>query len=106
MKWRDGPMTTWPNLCEDPRELGLSHRISREHRTRVVHAEMPHEHFGKHIAEVGGHGQIARVVALVRRQPGPPAVNLPAAHVAADDEHGVAMAMVGAAIAVLGDRAA
>jgi hypothetical protein len=41
---------------------------------------MADDDLGEDVAEVGGHGEIARVIALLARQAGPLAVNASAAY--------------------------
>src|SRR6185437_277302 len=59
------------------------------------------DRFAQHRTEVGGYGQIAVLVQMIAAQPRPVAVNFAALHPAAEDEHHVGMAVVGAAVAVL-----
>src|SRR5262245_59704789 len=67
---------------------------------------MPADDLVEDAAEVGGHSQIPAVVALLAGEAGPAAVDPAAADVlAADDEHRVAVPVVGSAVAVLGHRA-
>ena len=58
------------------------------------------------VAEVGRDREVAALVALFGREAGPRAVDLAAADAAAEDEHRVAVAVVGAAVAVLLHRPA
>src|SRR5262249_1612748 len=59
----------------------------------------------EHAAEVGRHREVASLVALFAPEARPAAVLLAAAHaLSADDEHRVAVAVIGAAVAVLGHR--
>ena len=54
----------------------------------------------ENIAEVGGEGEIAALVELLFLQAGPLAVDLAAFDAAAHDEHGIRVAVIGAAIPV------
>src|SRR5688572_10325067 len=66
---------------------------------------MPAHHLVEYGPEIGGDRQVAAVVALLSRQPGPAAVDLATLDPGAEDHHRVAVAVIGAAIAVFGDRA-
>ena len=57
--------------------------------------------FAEDVAEVGRDREVAALVALLAREPGPPAVDAAAADAAADHHHRVAVSVVGAAVAVL-----
>src|SRR5436190_2309482 len=97
------PHSHIPTLPDEPQRLRS--REPREDRPRVVHAKMASNDLVEDAAEVRRHGEVAPVVALFAGQTGPFAVHLAAADaLPADDEHGVAVAVIGAAVAVLGDR--
>src|SRR5262245_1296884 len=93
-------------LREHAGEVRGFESVAREHRVGILEAEMADDNFAEHVAEIGRHGEVAPVVALFPGQPWPSAVDAAAAHVAADHEHGVAVAVIRAAIAVLTDGAA
>src|SRR5258708_28712237 len=91
-----------PGSGDKPEPLRVGE--SGEDRAGVGDSQMAAHDFGEYAAEVGGDGEVPPVVALFAREPGPAPVDLPAADVlSTDDHHGVAVAMVGAAVAVLGD---
>src|SRR5258708_11601439 len=95
------PMPT-PGSGDKPEPLRVGE--SGEDRAGIGDRQMAAHNFGEYAAEVGRDGEVAPVVALFAREPGPAPVDLPAADVlSTDDHHGVAVAMVGAAVAVLGD---
>src|SRR5262245_66251203 len=60
---------------------------------------------GEEIAEVGRHREVAALEELLAVEAGPAAVDAAAAHAAAEDEHRRRVAVVGAAVTVLGDGA-
>ena len=62
---------------------------------------MLRSHFGEHRAEVRRERQVALLVELFARQPGPAAVHPMSLHFTADHEHGAGVSVVGPAIAVL-----
>ena len=64
------------------------------------------DHFAEHLAEIRGDRQVAAFVELLVVEAGPAAVDLAALHVAAEHKHGVGVAVVGAAGAVLARGAA
>ena len=55
---------------------------------------------GQRFAEVRGHRQVTPLVEIAAREPRPLAINPTAAHAAAHHPHDVAMAVVGAVIAI------
>ena len=57
--------------------------------------------FGEDVAEIGGDGEVASFEALVVLQPGPAPVDAAAFHRSAEQQHRVAVAVVGAPVAVL-----
>src|SRR4051812_9413756 len=57
--------------------------------------------FSEEVAEIGGDAQVAALVELLRREAGPAAVHLTTIHRPAHCEEAGAVAMVGAAVAVL-----
>src|SRR5215831_11869116 len=76
---------------------------AREDRAGIGDAEMRADNLGEDAAEVRRHREVASLVALLRREARPAAVDPAALHVVpADDEHGVAVPVIGAAVAVLG----
>src|SRR6185369_3764693 len=77
-----------------------------EERGRCRDGELTSGDLGEEIAEVGADGEIAGLEALLGGEAGPAAVEAAAAHAAAEDEHGGRVPVVGAAVAVLGHRAA
>src|SRR3989338_6295001 len=79
---------------------GRGRREAGEER-RGGHAEMRARHLGEERAEVGRHREVASLEELLAREPRPAAVDLPAAHAAAQHEHGGGVAVIGAAAAVL-----
>src|SRR5262249_23595920 len=66
---------------------------------------MTDEYFGEHVAEVGGHCQVAALEPTLGRQTWPFAINSPAFHFTADDQHRVPVSVVGPPITILGDGA-
>src|SRR5204863_2941987 len=62
---------------------------------------MTRNDFTEHVAEVGGDGEIAALVALVDREPGPASIHAAAVHRTADEHHRVPVPVIGPAIAVL-----
>src|ERR1043166_932471 len=76
---------------EKPWEPRGRHGIPGKDRVRVGEAEMPHDDFSEHVAEVGGHREVAAVVPVINREPGPSSVHAPAEDAAADDHHRVAV---------------
>ena len=65
---------------------------------------MADDDLAEDVAEVGRHRQVAAFVALLEREARPPAVDLAAAHAAADHHHRVAVPVIRAAVAVLAHR--
>ena len=57
--------------------------------------------FAQHVAIVGGDGQITRPDQLLGGKPGPGAVDHPADHIAAEQQHGSSVAVVGTKAAIL-----
>src|SRR4051812_9535600 len=91
---------------EQAREFFRPDRVAGKDRGGVGNAEVPRHDFAEDVAEVGRDGKIAALVAGVHRETRPPAVDAAAANAAADDQHRVAVAVIGAAAAVLVDRPA
>ena len=75
-----------------------------EDEFEVVGADGFGDNFAEDLAEVGGDGEVAAFVELLVVQAGPAAVDFAAFDLAAEDEHGVGVAVVGAAGAVLRGR--
>src|SRR5262245_54050145 len=100
---RSAPLTA--ALCKESWKFRGLHCITREDRSRIHDAQVADDDLSEDVAEVGGDGEVASLVALLGRESWPSAVNLTAAHAPTDDHHGVAVPMVGAAIAVLADCA-
>src|SRR6266550_2226484 len=73
---------------------------SVEDRVEPFHADVLGENLADYRAEVRGEREVAAVVELMVVQPGPFAVDLPALHVTAHEQHAIRVAMIGAAIAV------
>src|SRR3989304_782817 len=73
---------------------------------RCLDTELVRGDLGEERAEVGRDGGVAALEALVGQEAGPAPEDAPAAHAAAQDEHRGRVAVVGAAVAVLRDRAA
>src|SRR3954464_8309605 len=67
---------------------------------------MPAQHFGKHAAKIGGDGEVTPVVPLLGRETGPPPVDAAAPDRPTEHEHGVAVAVIGSAAAILDHRPA
>ncbi len=61
---------------------------------------MPGDQFAEDIAKIGGEREIAAFVELLVLKTRPLAVDFAAAHIAAQNEHDIGVAMVGSAIAV------
>src|SRR5579872_2775315 len=99
-------MTSYCGSGKQPGEFRWLNRVAREDGPRIGDAEMPHDDFAEHVAEVGRDREVASFVSMLDGEAGPAAVDLPAAHAAADDHHRVAVAVIGAAVAVLAHRAA
>ncbi len=91
--------------AEHAAKLRRVRRVAGEDPLEVGVAEMLLGDFAEHVAEVGRQSEVAPVVEFVGVESRPLAVNFPAARRAADDEHGVGVAVVGAAVAVLSCRA-
>ena len=66
---------------------------------------MADDDLAEDVAEVGRDREVASFEATLRREARPSSVDLAAAHAAADDQHRVAVAVIGAAVAVLRHRA-
>src|SRR5206468_7493806 len=77
----------------------------RENWLGVIDTQMADNDLAKHVAEIGRHGEVPSFVAALGREAGPAAINPPAAHAAADDQHGVSMTVIGSAISILVHRA-
>src|SRR5262245_26800752 len=93
------------DLRQDARELRLVDRVAREHRPYVDEPEVTDENLREDVAEVRGDREVAAIVALLGCESRPFAVNASSAHVAADDQHGVPVPVIGAAVAVFLQRA-
>src|SRR6516164_8271850 len=72
--------------------------------TRI--AEMPDYQLAEDVPEVGGNVQVPLLVELLARESGPVAINLATLNSAAEAEHDISVAVVGAARSVLFRRAA
>ncbi len=73
---------------------------SGEDGVKPFHADVLGKNLADYGAEVRGEREVAAVVELMVVQPGPSAVDLPALHVAAHEQHAIRVAVIGAAIAV------
>src|SRR5262245_47856786 len=62
---------------------------------------MAHDNLAEHITKIGRHCQVSAFVAALHGQAGPSSIHRAATHAAADDDHRVAVAVIGAAVAVL-----
>src|SRR5712692_114982 len=71
-----------------------------ENGLEVGNADVFGQDFADHRAKVRCQREVAAFIELVIVQPGPFAINLPAFHVAAHEEHAIRVAVIGAAIAV------
>ena len=71
----------------------------------IGHAEMPDDDFAEHVAEIGRDREVAALVALSASRPGHLPYTRPPRTPPPIDHHRVAVAVVGAAIAVLVHRA-
>src|SRR5437867_4244914 len=101
----DYPITQLPNSRAEESCDGCALRcIPWEDRARVGDPEMADENLAEHVAKICRHGEIAAVVPLLDGEPRPLAVHAAAAHAAADDDHRVAVAVIGSAVAVLAHR--
>ncbi len=73
---------------------------------QVAVFELAVDEFGEDGAEIGGYVQVAALVELFAFEAGPGAIDATAADAAAESEHDVGVAVVGAAIAVFLDGTA
>src|SRR5258708_35895052 len=88
-------------LTQDPDKVARGALEVREHLLQVAIAEVAIHSLADHLAKIGGQGEIAAFVEMLGRQAGPLAIHAAAAHRAAEHEHDVGMAVVGATIAIL-----
>src|SRR5262249_41943247 len=100
--WRGGLVSRRAGSGENA-ERGR--RLEAGKDRRPGHAEMAGGGLGEEMAEVGRHREVAPLEELVAVEAGPAAVDAAAADAAAKDEHRRRVAVVGAAITVLGDGA-
>ena len=77
--------------------------MAGEDQLCVFHAEVPDDHFGENISEIGGHSEVSTLELLLRLQSGPSTIDLAPADVPSEQQHGVAVPVIGAAVAVLRD---
>src|SRR3954468_12350381 len=72
------------NLRDQSGESSRVDRVAGKDRPRVLHAEMTDDDLADHVAEVGGHGEVASFVPLIDGEARPPAVDAAARDGAAD----------------------
>src|SRR5580700_1544820 len=94
-----------PSSQESPEARG-GHAKAGKNRVHVRGVEMPHRHFGKHIAKIRGQRQVAAFVKPILTEAGPTPIDLSAPYGTAEREHDGGVTMIRAAIAVLPRRAA
>ena len=93
-------MVIFPKIPYEETGSSKAHWVAGKDCLRIGDAEMAHHDLPEDVAKIGRDGQVAAFVALVDSQAGPPPVDLATFHPAADDHHGVAVTVVGAAVAV------
>src|SRR5690348_9909206 len=65
---------------------------------------MTDDHLAEHVPEIGRDREVALFEQRRAREPRPGTMDFPAANARSDREHHVAVAVIGAAVAVLSDR--
>jgi hypothetical protein len=94
------------HLCEKSWELRLADRITGKDRSRISDAQVTDDDFAEHISEIGGDRDIAAFVAVLDRETWPATVHASTSDATAKNQHRVAVAVVGAAIAIFADGSA
>src|SRR5262245_12912924 len=98
-------------LSNDPMPLGLQQAdrftalVARNAQGRVLPDVSPYQ-FAQHGTEVGGHLEVPFLKKLFRFQTGPPAIDPSAANRPSQQEHHVAVAVVGTVVAIFGSGSA
>src|SRR5256885_13816811 len=80
----------WPGLARERLYGGRDLAVTTDFR--ALFSEVAGRHLGKQRAEVGRHREVAAPVETLAREPGPPAVDLAAAHAAAEQQHQIGRA--------------
>src|SRR2546428_427911 len=97
--------TNLPISSQQSCEPGPVDLVARENGRGVADTQMAYHDLAEHVTEIGRHGQVPSFVAALGREAGPASINAPAAHAAADNQHGVSMTVIGSAISILVHRA-
>src|SRR3954467_12786733 len=96
--------SSFPYLPKHPTKLRGTGLITRKDSFQIRVAQMLLCYLAEDIAEVCGQGQVAPFIKLARFEAGPLPIDTSAAHAVADDEHGVGVAVIRPARAVLARR--
>src|SRR5260221_7170421 len=88
---------------DDMVEIGVRRAEAGEDLRQIVvwQSQMASNYRHQHVAVIGGHGEIAALEQRVRRKTRPLAINSPAAYAAAQHPDDIAVAVIGAAVAIL-----
>src|SRR3954452_24935016 len=89
------------SLFQESSEFRGARGILRENRFQVASTQLLVCNFGKYVAKIGGNGDVPTLIELVRFHSFPVPKNLSAFDGVANDEHRVAVPMIGAAAAIL-----